>query len=172
MTGHTLLHGLLLLANLSLLFSCLVQLFVSEANARRKNNWTCSIWCRFIHRNNQRTHIHHTHNKSIHNKLSMALSTDQHQVTTTIERAINWMSKSATTLLSCRTVVKISFSKSYLVPCLIIISRKYFFNCLNEHFSTSSNDFMASLVKEKWRKNFYNLRWKLVKNLFFPHFND
>lgn len=45
MIGHTLSLGLELHLRLSLPFYCLVLLFVYEANAKKRTNWICNIWC-------------------------------------------------------------------------------------------------------------------------------
>lgn len=88
MIGRTLLHGPQSLANWSPQFFFPDQLCAFEVNARRRNSWTCNIWCQSTHRSRQPTHTRLTLSKSIRNKLTTARNTDQHRVTTITKRAI------------------------------------------------------------------------------------
>lgn len=83
--GLTSLPGLLLHVNWLPQFSYPDLLCVFEVNEKRKNNWTCNIWCLSIHKSSHHTLILHTHNKFIHNRLSMGHNMDQRQDITTIE---------------------------------------------------------------------------------------
>lgn len=79
--GHTSSHGPPSLASSSPPFSSPAPPCASEANARRKNNSICSIWCQSILRSSRLTPTHLIRSRSIQ-ELSTARNTGQRRGTT------------------------------------------------------------------------------------------
>lgn len=83
MIGRTSLHGLPLHVNWSPLFFYPARPCVSEANARRRNNSICSIWCQSTPRSSQPTPTHRTRSRFILSRPFTARNMDQRRATTT-----------------------------------------------------------------------------------------